>query len=128
MKYLGAQDILVIHAFVIDGTGGAHGVRDVGLLQSAAERPKMRFGGKELYKGVFAKAAACFESLAKHHVFVDGNKRTAVTSAARFLAINGIELIASNGELEIFTLRVVEEKLEIEAIAAWLKSHSKKER
>jgi death-on-curing protein len=126
MKYLTAQDILVLHALAIDETGGVHGVRDVGLLQSIAERPKMRFGGKPLYPGVFTKAAAYFESLARYHVFIDGNKRTAVIASARFLFLNGIELTAANGEIEAFALRVVKEKLDVDTIAVWLKKHSKK--
>ena len=116
----------MIHARIIEETGGAHGVRDVGLLQSAAVRPQTALGGQEMYKNLFEKAAALFEALARYHVFVDGNKRTAIGSAARFLFINGYQLTATNPELEKFVLHTVESRLEIPEIAAWLKKHSKR--
>lgn len=126
MRYLSGEDVLVIHHEIIEATGGTHGVRDAGLLISAVERPKMRYAGKELYKGVFRKAAAYFDSFARHHVFIDGNKRTAVAASARFLFVNGHELTASNKEVEEFALSVVIEKLSIETIAAWFKKHSRR--
>ena len=128
MKYLTAEEVLVIHSELIDQTGGLHGVRDVGLLISAAQRPKTGFSGRELYKGVFEKAAAYFESFAKYHVFLDGNKRTALAASARFLFLNGYELTASNVAVEKFTLRVVVRRLNIKIIAAWLTRHARKNR
>ena len=73
MKYLTPQEIIVVHAQVVDETGGLHGIRDMGLLLSLIERPKTSFGGSESYRGVFTKAAVYLESLATYHVFVDGN-------------------------------------------------------
>lgn len=126
MKYISGQEILAIHFEIINQTDGSHGVRDVGLLQSVAERPKTGFDGQELYKDVFEKAAAYTESLVKHHVFVDGNKRTGAVIAARFLFINGYELTASNKELENFILKIATENHDITTIATWFKKHSKK--
>ena len=126
MKYLTPQDILVIHAQLIDETGGSHSVRDVELLISLTERPKGKFSDKILYKDVFKKAAVYFESLVRHHVFIDGNKRIAVTTAARFLFLNGYELYATNKEVEKFVIDVVIKKHSIKTITAWLKKHSKK--
>lgn len=126
MKYLTAEDILVIHALIIDETGGSHGVRDVGLLASLTERPKAKFGGKEQHKGVFNKAAVYLDSVACYHVFVDGNKRTAIAASARFLFLNGYELVATNKEVERFVLRAVMKQPEIKDIASWFKSHSER--
>ena len=81
MRYLAGEDILEIHNEIIEKTGGAHGIRDVGLFLSVIERPKARYGGEELYPDAFHKAAAYFDSFAKHHVFLDGNKRTAFAAA-----------------------------------------------
>ena len=86
----------------------------------------MKFGGKELYRGLLVKAAVYFESLARHHVFVNGNKRTAVAASARFLFVNGLELVATNRAVENFAVKVVVEKLAVEDIAVWLKRHSRK--
>ena len=126
MKYLNVYDILAIHYGIIEATGGSHGVREIGLLASAAERPKMRFGGKELYHSVFDKAVVYFDSLARHHVFVDGNKRTAFAVAVRFLFINKYMFEVSNSEVEKFVLKAVVGKLDLKEIAKWLKKNSKK--
>ena len=124
MRYVDAAYIIALHTALIEETGGSHGIRDENLLASAAERPQQQFGGKELYPDVFTKAAVYLESIARHHVFTDGNKRTAINTAAYFLHLNGYELTASNEELEKFVLKVVEEKLELAPIATWLKKHT----
>ncbi|MDO8581952.1 MAG: type II toxin-antitoxin system death-on-curing family toxin [bacterium] len=126
MRYLTTHEILVMHKMVVDATGGSHGVRDVGLLISASERPKGQFGGEELYRDVFVKAAVYLHALVLHHVFVDGNKRIAIITAARFLFLNAYQLTATNKEIERFVLSVITEKSEIETIAQWLKKHTKK--
>ena len=126
MRYLTGEEALFIHSEIVDATGGMHGVRDPGLLVSIIEKPKMKFGGKDLYAGIFKKAAVYFEGFATYHVFVDGNKRTSVVASARFLTLNGYELVASNKEVERFVLAVVAEKLNIPSIAAWLKKHSRR--
>lgn len=126
MLYLNPEEILVIHARIIDATGGSHGVRDVLRIASMAERLKIRFGGKDLYPTIFTKAATLLHSCAMDHPFVDGNKRTAITIAARFLFLNGYELSATNSILEKFVLEVVIKKLDIKPIAVWFKKHSKK--
>lgn len=125
-NYLSAEDILVIHSEIIDATGGLHGVRDFHLFGSIIERPKTSFGGKEIYKDVFEKAAVYMESISRYHVFLDGNKRTSIAIAARFLFVNGYTLSTTNENLESFTLEVVVEKLSLEDIASWLKKHSKR--
>lgn len=124
MKYLTAEQILFIHARIVDETGGVHGVRDVGLLQSAAARPKATFGGQELYPDIFSKAAALMESLARNHPFLDGNKRTAVTSTGLFLQINGLVLAAPQKTFERFALDMAVGKLATGEAIAWLKKHT----
>ena len=86
----------------------------------------MQFGDRDLYKSISDKAAGYFESCAYHHVFMDGNKRTSVAIATRFLFLNGWELFASNEEVERFTLEAVTRKFDLKIIARWLKQHSKK--
>ena len=126
VPYLSVEDILVLHARIIDETGGLDGVRDINLLASAAERPKVTFGGKPLYPDTFTKAAAYLESLARHHVFIDGNKRTSIATAARFLFLNGYELTATNKQVEKFVLEVAIGRYDIKTIARWFKNNSKK--
>lgn len=124
MRYLSGEDILVLHARILEDIGGAHGVRDIHLLASLLEKPKMKLGGKDLYKGVFRKAAVYLEALATYHVCIDGNKRTALAAAARFLFVNGYALTATNDQVERFVLGVALKKHDGEAIARWLKKYS----
>lgn len=122
--YLTAQQILFIHGRLIDATGGEHGVRDLGLLESAVARPQATFEGEDLYPDLFAKAAALLESLAQNHPFVDGNKRTAITAASLFLLQNGRRLETTNEEVERAAWWVVNERPPLEEIAAWFQEHT----
>ncbi len=126
MVYLDGEELLAIHTRIIQRTGGSDGVRDLGLLKSIFERPKMAFDGDQLYPDLWTKAAAYYEGFAKFHVFVDGNKRTALVATARFLALNDYELKASNDQVEEFTVQIIVKKLDISTIAAWLKKYSRR--
>jgi death-on-curing protein len=122
--HLTPAQVLFLHARIIEETGGSHGVRDLGLLESAVARPRASFGGEDLYPDLPTKAAALMQSLAGNHPFVDGNKRTAIAAAGIFLSRNGRRLTASNEELECFTLEVAQSRHSLEAIAVWLAAHS----
>ena len=124
IKSLEPEEILIIHARIIDETGGSHGVRDLNQIDSMIERPKLQFSGRDLYPTVFNKAATYFESCAYHHSFIDGNKRTAVALASRFLYLNGFELKISNNKLEEFVLSAATKKYNLTEIAAWIKRYS----
>lgn len=125
MYYLTTEQILFIHARLISETGGMHGVLDLGLLQSAVSRPQATLEGQELYPDVFSKAAAIMESLIGNHPFIDGNKRTAITSTGLFLRINGYRLTADNQQLEVFTLQCAQRSIPLKQIALWLENHTK---
>lgn len=124
MNYLTAEQVLFLHARLIEETGGSHGVRDVALLESAVARPQATFDGVDLYPDLFYKAAALMDSLIRNHPFIDGNKRTGIAAAALFLRQNSRYLTATNSELEAFTLYVTESRPDVSEIAAWLETHS----
>lgn len=124
MRYLTAEQVLFIHYRVTEEAGGSSGVRDTALLESAVHRASAAFGKKDLYPGIFLKAAALMQSLIKNHPFVDGNKRTAITAASVFLSINGKRLVAANANLERFTMKVASGNTGIEEIAGWFKKNS----
>lgn len=109
--YLSVPDILRIHGRVIADFGGDPGLRDRGLLESAAAMPQATFGGEELHAGLAEKAAAYHYHLCSNHPFVDGNTRVAVVAAELFLLLNGRELRADDDELETLTLGVAAGKL-----------------
>ncbi|MGC9400633.1 MAG: type II toxin-antitoxin system death-on-curing family toxin [Anaerolineae bacterium] len=124
MRYLTVAEVAVIHARLIQRTGGAAGLRDLGRLEAAVARPQAAFEGAELYPTVWDKAAALMESLIRNHPFIDGNKRVALVAVGLFLERNGHVLRASNAEVYAFTLQMARSEVEREAAAAWLRVHS----
>lgn len=125
MKYLTAEQVLFIHARVISETGGSHGVRDLGLLESAVARPQATFDGTDLHPDLFIKAAALMHAIIQNHPFVDGNKRTGLAALGLFLQINGRSLTATNRQLEALTLKVATAKIALPEMADWLRRKSR---
>ncbi len=124
--FLTLEQVLAIHDNQIEQYGGSHGIRDLGLLESALARPQGSFGGEDLYPGIFFKAAVLVQGIILNHPFLDGNKRTGTVSAARFLFINGYELKTTNNPL-VKTARLVEaKKLSLEELSSWFKKSSKR--
>jgi death on curing protein len=124
--FLTPEQVLFIHARLVSETGGSHGVRDIGLLESAVARPQATFDGQDLYPDLFTKAAALLESLIGNHPYVDGNKRNGITAAGLFLRINDFRLTASDSQLEDFTLKCAQGFISFKQMAAWLRDHSEK--
>jgi death-on-curing protein len=87
IRYLSLDEVLAMHERLIERFGGAAGVRDTGLLDSALYRPRTGY-----YADVAEMAAALFESLLMNHPFVDGNKRVALFATDVFLRLNGWRL------------------------------------
>lgn len=126
MKLLKVKDILLLHNMVVDATGGSHGLRDLGLLESAVGRMSASYGGDDLYPTVFLKGGALLHSLLMNHPFVDGNKRTAMYGGMAFMELNGYRMNAEQDEIVSFALRIENDKLDVERIASWLKEHTKR--
>lgn len=126
IKFLSTTQVLAIHDQMVKRFGGSFGVRDLGLIESAVARPQSGFGGQYLYTNIFDMAAALLQSILKNHAFVDGNKRTALTSAGIFLKLNEVNLINSHKEEVNFAVRVDNQNLSLEEISKWLKDHSVK--
>jgi death-on-curing protein len=122
--YLTAEQVLFLHDRLVEETGGEHGVRDLGGLESALARPQAAFGGTEFYPDLMTKAAVVMDGIIRNHPFLDGNKRAGVATAALFLEVNGHRLTATNGELERFTLLVTTAKPDIEEIAEWFRANT----
>lgn len=121
--FLTPEQILFLHSRLIQETGGMHGVRDLSMLLSAAGRPQATFDGKALYPDLFARAAALLDFLIRDHPFVDGNKRTAITAAGIFLAVNGYRFDVDQMDMVRFTLACAQGRVELAAIADWLRAH-----
>lgn len=126
IRFIAIDQVLFIHDQMVKRFGGSFGILDMGLIESAVARPQASFEGKYLYKSIFDKAAALLQSLLKNHAFVDGNKRTALTSAGLFLKINNYTLINNHKEEVEFAVYVDNGNLPVEEISKWLKEHTKK--
>ena len=124
ITYLSTTQVLAIHDQMIKRFSGSSGIRDITLLESAVARPQASFDQKDLYSELFEKAAALIESLLKNHPFVDGNKRTALTSTGIFLQLNGYRLKNYHDDEIAFALEVANQRMGIEKITFWLKEHS----
>ena len=122
--FLTLGEILEIHQNQISRYGGASGIRDIGLLQSALAMPAAGFRGQYLHTDLFEMAAAYLFHITQNHPFVDGNKRTGAVAAIVFLALNEIELNADEDEFEKMVLQVAEGKTGKETIATFLRNNS----
>jgi death-on-curing protein len=119
--YLSVTQLLRLHARLVDVFGGSAGLRDRGALEAAAARPRMTFGGEDLYPDTADKAAALMHSIVRNHPFVDGNKRLGAMAAELFLDLNGFGLIATDEELVDMTMSVARNEVSAEALAIWLR-------
>lgn len=124
MRYLTLSEVLELHRRTIEQSGGASGVRDIGLLESAIAQPRMTFGGDELYLSLPEKAAAIGFSIIMNHPFVDGNKRTGHAATETFLILNGLEISACVDEQERFVLAIASGELGREAFVEWLQQNT----
>lgn len=122
MRYLTLAELLELHRRVIEQSGGAEGVRDLGLAESAIAQPQMAFSGADLYSSLVDKAAALGFSLVRNHAFVDGNKRMGHAAMETFLFLNGAELNAGIDESETIILRLAAGELSRGELVNWLNS------
>ena len=123
--FLTVEDVIQIHGEMVTAYGGASGLRDLGLLESAVAQPTATFGSEYLHGSLFMMAAAYLFHISQNHAFVDGNKRTAHTAALVFLSLNGVVIDRDSDELHAVTKGVAEGRLQKQDVAkaleeAWL--------
>jgi death-on-curing protein len=124
MKKINKEHILLLHQILIKYTGGADGVRDEGLLESAINTPFATFGGVALCNTIQSKAAKLCFGLVKNHPFVDGNKRIGILAMMSFLEENGIELECGDGELITLGLKLADGTIGEDAVLDFIINHS----
>jgi death-on-curing protein len=120
-RWVSRQVLLLLHDEGLVEHGGAPGLRDEGLFDSALARPLNLAAYGE--PDVASLAAAYGVGLAKNHPFVDGNKRVAFLAVGLFLATNGYRLIASQVDATLTVLAVAAGELSEDAFADWIRSH-----
>lgn len=117
--------VLATHERLLSEFGGASGIRDEGLLDSALARPEnlLAYGRP----GIFEMAAAYAFGIVKNHPFVDGNKRAGFTAAIIFLELNGKTFTASEIDATIQTLALAAGDLGESGYAAWLQANCQRQ-
>jgi death-on-curing protein len=117
--YLTLEEALALHAALIARHGGAAGVRDMGLVESALARARSGY-----YASLSEQAAALLQSFAMNRAFVDGNKRVAWASSMVFLRLNGYRVRVDAEVAERFLIdQVIVARAEVAGIAGWLEKH-----
>ncbi len=121
-RWIDRRALLLLHDESLAQHGGAEGLRDEGLLESALARPLnlVAYGQPD-----FADLGAAYATgLAKNHPFVDGNKRAAFLAVGLFLYLNGYRLAATQAEATLAVLALAAGDLSEEEFAGWLRSHT----
>jgi len=118
--FIPKQIILYFHEKLIQNYGGAHGIRDENLLDSALEQPKATFEGRYLHDTLIKMAAAYGYHLCNNHPFIDGNKRTAFVAMDIFLQRNGFEITASEEDAFKMMIKLSSGELSKKGSASWL--------
>lgn len=119
--WLSRETVLGLHDELLARYGGATGVRDDGLLESALARPLNRAGYGD--PDIVELAALYALAIARNHPFVDGNKRTAFAAMALFLRLNGLELQAAEAEAVMVVLKMAARVTDDDDFTAWASSH-----
>ena len=118
------ETVIALQAELLVQHGGLSGLRDRGALESALQRPQ----NLVLYEGVedhSTLAAAYLVGVAKAHAFADANKRTAWTTAALFLELNGTSLDYEPAAALRMVVGAAESSLDLKGVTDWVRSHSR---
>ena len=123
-RWIDRRLLVTLHDESLAQHGGASGLRDGGLLESALARPLnlVAYGDPD----VADLAAAYAVGLAKNHAFVDGNKRAAFIAVGLFLRLNGHRLTASQADATVTMLGVAAGEINEPDFAQWLRTHSER--
>ncbi len=120
-RWIDRQALLLLHGESLAEHGGAAGMRDQGLLESALARAPNLAAYAE--PGIAALAAAYGFGITRNHPFVDGNKRAAFLSVGLFLALNGYRLVATQADATVVMLSLAAGELDEAEFAGWLSTH-----
>lgn len=124
-RFLSVDDLLDIHQDMIASYGGSDGIRDMGLLESAAAMPEAGMAGQYLHTDLFEMGAAYLFHLTSNHPFVDGNKRVGTAAALVFFELNGVRIVATNHAIVKLTLGVARGETTKSAVAEFFRKNSR---
>jgi death-on-curing protein len=119
--WLTRQIIAAIHDEQLTIHGGASGLRDAGMLESALDRPRNRWAYERADLPELAAAYAF--GIARNHPFVDGNKRTSLLALYTFLGVNGIDFIVQEAEAAAIILALAAGEVNEEGLTRWIRDN-----
>ncbi len=120
--WLAFHTVAAIHETLLARFGGASGLRDAALLESALARPQTLYHYAP--ETDLARLAACYAyGIVQGHPMVDGNKRTGFVAAAVFLVKNGAALVAPETEVVTAMIAVAAGEWDEDALAGWIRAH-----
>jgi death-on-curing protein len=122
--WLDLATIQVIHEAQVAEHGGAVGVRDMGLLDSALTRPRQHAAYAAPPPDIPTLAAMYGIAFVRNHPFLDGNKRVGLVVLELFLRLNGYRLTASNADCVVHVLALAAGERSDDELTAWVHSHA----
>jgi death on curing protein len=123
-RFLTYEQVIALHQMQIDEFGGSPGVKDEGLLASALAQAESGFGDEYFHKDLYEMAAAYLFHLVKNHAFHDGNKRIAAITAAVFLEVNGLHVLAQEDEFETLVMNAAQSQIDKTQIADFFRKNT----
>lgn len=119
--WLTRQIIVAIHGEQLAIYGGASGLRDEGMLESALDRPKNKWAYE---RAELAELAAAYAyGIARNHPFVDGNKRTSLLALYTFLGVNGVDFEVPEAEAAAMILSLAAGEVSEESLTRWIRDN-----
>jgi death-on-curing protein len=119
--WLTVELVVAIHGEQLRLFGGPNGTRDLGMLESALDRPKNKWAYSE--RDLPTLAAAYAFGIARNHPFVDGNKRAAFLSLITFLGLNGIDFVVPEPEAAAAILALAAGEIAEDGLARWIRDN-----
>lgn len=120
-EFLTVEDVLQIHDEQLAAYGGAGGIRDQALLESAVATPQASFGEAYLHEDLAHMAAAYAFHIAQNQPFLDGNKRTGLVAALVFLDLNGVTVLDAEEKLYDAMIAIAERRMDKDGLAELLR-------
>jgi death-on-curing protein len=121
------RDVLAIHDRLLAAHGGAQGLRDLGLLQSALARPRQHHAYANT-AGIVELASLYTAGIVRNHPFVDGNKRTGFVVGLLFLELHSLDFVASEEDATQAVLDLASGKIDETVYTSWLRPNSRPRR
>ena len=123
MKFLTIDAIIKLHEKITQKTGGSHGIRDNGLLESALNKAFQTFGGEDLYPQLLDKVSTITYSIINNHPMIDGNKRLGVMVMWMLLKMNNISIRYKQAEFIELGLGIAQDQFKAHDIKQWIEEH-----